>query len=70
MRGWADGRIVHEGSHCNVNEFAITDDRIEQRTADLAVCIISTIVAKDHELVHPFGDEQLVVLDAGKRLEG
>ena len=65
----ADGRIVDQGAHGDVNEGAVAHDRIEQRAARLAVRVVAVFVAKDHEVVLAAGDAQLVALDAGERLE-
>ena len=40
MLARADRGIVDEGSHRDMHEGAIADDRIEQRTAELAVRIV------------------------------
>src|ERR1700682_1845311 len=68
--GRADGRIVHESPHGDMDKCAIPDDRIEQRAAYLAVRIVAVFVAKDHEVVLALSDTQSVAPDAGEWLEG
>jgi hypothetical protein len=70
MRGWADGRIIIERSHRDVNKFAVTNDRVYERAAYLAVRIITKLVAKDHELIQPPRDDQLMAFDPSEGLEG
>ena len=70
MLARADGRIIDKGTHGDVDEGAVADDRIEQRAAHLTVCIVAGFIAKDHEVVLALGDVQLVALEASERLEG
>lgn len=63
---------AHEAlcSHGDMDEGAVTDDRIEERAAHLTARVVAVFVAKDHEIVLALGDPQLVALDASERLEG
>src|SRR5882757_4111671 len=70
MLGRSDGWSVDEGSHGNVNKGAVAHQRIEERTAHLAVCVVAIFVAEDHEAVPALSDDQLVALYASERLEG
>ena len=70
MRGRTDGRIVDEGSHSDVDEGAVADDRIKERAAHFTACVVAIFVAKDQEVVLALGDAQLVALDASEGLEG
>ena len=68
--GRADGRIVEQCSHGNVEKSAVADDRKEERTAQLAARVVAVFVAKDSEVVFAPGDVQLVALDASEWLKG
>ena len=65
----ADGGIVDQGAHGDVNEGAVAHHRIEQRAARLAARVVAVVVAENHEVVCAAGDAQLVARDAGERLE-
>src|SRR6476646_9926899 len=69
MLGWADGWLVDQGSHGDVNKGAVPDQRVEQRAARFAVRVVSVLIAEDHKMVLAFGDFQLIALDAGESLE-
>ncbi len=70
MRPRADGGIIDEGSHGDMGEGTIADDRIEQRAAQVAVRVVGIRFANGHEVVLAFGDAQSVAPDAGEWLEG
>ena len=65
----ADGRIVDQGAHGDVDEGAVAHHRIEQRAARLAARVVAIVVAENHQVVRAAGDAQLVARDAGERLE-
>jgi hypothetical protein len=66
----ADGGIVNESSHGDMNIGAGADERIEERTACFAMRVVAGFVAKDQKVVSPLGKRQLVALYAGERLKG
>src|SRR5437879_2665367 len=51
VHGRADGRIVDERSHANVDEGPGADDRIEKGAAHFAADIVAIFVAEDQQLV-------------------
>src|ERR1700687_1265877 len=67
--GWADGGIIAQRSHGDMDPRAIADQGIQQRTTSRAVRIVAFFVAEDHALILTFGDRELFAFDAGERLE-
>ena len=49
----ADGRIVDQGAHGDVDEGAVADHRIEQRAARLAARVVAIVVAEIMSLSAP-----------------
>ena len=69
MLGWADGRLVDQGSHGDVNKRTVSNQRVEQGAARFTVSVVSVLIAEDHKIVLAFGDFQLIAFDACERLE-
>jgi hypothetical protein len=70
VRGRADGGIIYQRPHRDMDPAAIADNGIEQRATLPAVRIVAVFITKDHAVIAAFCDGELVAFDAGERLEG
>src|SRR5262245_65918806 len=70
VRRRANRRIVEERSHSDVDETAITDDGVQERTAGFAVSVMVVLRTEDKQVCGTLGDGQLAAFDSSKRLEG
>ena len=66
---WADCRIVDKRSHSDMNESAVADDGIKQRTAETAMRVMAVLFAENHELVRTLDDTQFVARNACEGFE-
>ena len=69
MRGRSDRRIIEERSQSDVDEGAIADDRIQQRTAPTAVNIVGALVTKDQKCFPASSNFELASFNPGEWLE-
>jgi hypothetical protein len=64
-----DARIIDESPQRNMNEDAVADNRIQQRTTLNTADIVGIFFTEDKQILRTLRDVQLAALDADKGLE-
>ena len=69
MLARTDRRVAGEGAHRNVNELAVTNHGIEERSAHFAAGITGVFIANEQQPVCSLRNAKLASLDSRERFE-
>ena len=70
MGSRANGRLVNQRSKCDMHELAFADDRVKQRTAFVAMNVVSGFASVDEQFIQAASDRKFASLYSGEGLKG